>query len=124
MSDLVIKHAGTTQTQGYQGPISAGAALGQNGAIFVSAFTNAVTPADGSVFVAVTFVEDTVFDSGTAGLIGEDDTKWPSTVGTGTAIDADGGAVVDSVTFPAGLTIFGRWTSLKIDSGKIIAYVG
>ena len=124
MSDLVIKHAGTTQTQGSQGHISAGAALGQNGAIYVSGTTNAVTPADGTVFIAVTFVEDTVFDAGTDGLIGEDDTKWPSTVGTGTAIDANGGAVVDSVTFPAGLTIFGRWTSLKIDSGKIIAYVG
>ena len=124
MGNLVIKHAGTTKTQGTRGPISKGAALGQLGAIYISGTTNDVTPADGTVFVAITFIEDTVFDAGTAGLIGEDDTKWPSTVGTGTAIDANGGAVVDSVIFPAGLTIYGRWTSIKIDSGKIIAYVG
>ena len=36
-----------------------------------------------------------------------------------------GGDAVDvSNTFPAGLTIFGRWTEIDLDVGAIIAYIG
>ena len=30
----------------------------------------------------------------------------------------------DSVTFPQGMTIFGRWSGFKLASGKVIAYIG
>ena len=43
---------------------------------------------------------------------------------TGTDIDGDGGAVADSVTFPQGMTIFGRWSGFKLASGKVIGYIG
>jgi hypothetical protein len=98
-------------------------ALGQSGSIFVNGTTNAVTPPAGSVFVAIQIVGEAVFDSGTDGLIGENDEAFPSTVGTSQDIDSDGGAVVDSITFPAGLTIYGRWVSFKLDSGSVIAYI-
>jgi len=90
--------------------------------------TNA-TPADNvnritKVFVAITFLEDTVFDSGTDGLVAADERNFPSSTGTSADIDADGGDVVDSETFPRGVTIYGRWTGFKLSSGRIIAYVG
>ena len=107
-------------------------AFGQLGSIH-AAGTEAITiigGVDGSttriekVFVAITFLEDTVFDSGTEGLVPADSQNFPSSTGTSTDIDADGGDVVDSETFPKGVTIYGRWTGFKLASGRVIAYVG
>ena len=76
------------------------------------------------VFVAITFLEDTVFDSGNEGLVAAEDQNFPSSQYTSTSIDADGGDVVDSETFPKGVTIYGRWTGFQLASGRVIAYVG
>lgn len=76
------------------------------------------------VFVAITFLEDTKFDSGTDGLVAADAQNFPSSTGTSTDIDADGGDVVDGEVFPRGVTIYGRWTGFKLSEGRIIAYVG
>ena len=76
------------------------------------------------VFVAITFLEDTVFDSGNAGLVAAEDQNFPSSQYKSTSIDADGGDVVDSETFPKGVTIYGRWTGFQLSSGRVIAYVG
>jgi len=76
------------------------------------------------VFVAITFLEDTVFDSGTEGLVAETTQLFPDSTGTGTLIDADGGDVVNSETFPKGVTIYGRWTGFQLASGRVIAYLG
>ena len=99
-------------------------AMGQAGAIFVNGTTAVTCGAGSGVFVAIQFTEDTVFDSGTDGLVAETTQKWPDSTGAGTAIDSDGGAAVDSETFPQGMTIFGRWTGFKLASGACIAYVG
>ena len=97
-------------------------ALGQAGSILVTG-TTAVTCAEGSgVFVAIQFIEDTIFAD--AGLSAETTQLYPDSTGTGTAIDANGGAAVNGETFPQGMTIFGRWTSILLDSGACIAYVG
>ena len=111
--------------------------FGQMGSILITGTTNAVTvigglDSDGTpasnvnrttpVFVAITFLEDTVFDA--AGLTSEDNTMFINDTVASTGIDADGGAVTDSVTFPKGITIYGRWTSILLDSGKCIAYLG
>jgi len=76
------------------------------------------------VFVAITFLEDTVFDSGSTGLVAETTQLFPDSTGTGTLIDADGGDVTDSETFPKGVTIYGRWTGFQLASGRVIAYLG
>tara|TARA_R100001509_G_scaffold55687_1_gene30715 strand:- start:1192 stop:1563 length:372 start_codon:yes stop_codon:yes gene_type:complete len=76
------------------------------------------------VFVAITFLEDTVFDSGASGLVPQEAQNFPSSNGNSTDIDANGGDVVDSETFPKGVTIYGRWTGFKLASGRVIAYVG
>jgi len=100
------------------------AALGQAGSIFVSG-TTAVTCGSGTgVFVAITFLEDTIFASASGGLVAETEQLYPDDAGTGTLIDADGGAAIDGETFPKGVTIYGRWTGFTLASGLVIAYVG
>ena len=111
--------------------------FGQMGSILITGTSNAVTLIGGrdsdstpasnvnrtdKVFVAITFLADTVFDS--AGLTSDDNTMYPNDTVASTGIDANGGAVTDSVTFPKGVTIYGRWTSILLDSGSCIAYVG
>jgi hypothetical protein len=76
------------------------------------------------VFVAITFLEDTVFASDSDGLRPEQSQNFPSSSGTSTDIDADGGDVTNGETFPKGVTIYGRWTTFKLASGRVIAYVG
>ena len=76
------------------------------------------------VFVAITFLEDTVFDSGTEGLVPQESQNFPSSTGTSTDIDADGGDVVDSETFPKGVTIYGRWTTIVPSAAPVICYFG
>jgi hypothetical protein len=107
--------------------------FGQMGSIHVST-TDAVTsnevtvdPGVGAnaVFVAITFLEDTTFHDSLAGLT-------PATAqlyigGTGsesTSIDADGGSITGTETFPEGVTIYGRWTGFKLATGRVIAYIG
>ncbi len=98
--------------------------FGQMGSIH-AAGTETITcgVADG-VFVAITFLEDTKFDSAVAGLVPQSSELFPSSDGTSNDIDADGGDVVDSEVFPKGVTIYGRWTGFKLSEGRVIAYVG
>ncbi len=112
-------------------------AFGQMGSILITGTTNAVTLIGGrdsdstpasnvnrtdKVFVAITFLEDTVFDN--AGLTSADNTMFINDTVASTGIDLNGGAVTDAQVFPKGLTIYGRWTSILLDSGACIAYVG
>ena len=98
------------------------ASLGQAGSIFVTG-TSAVSCNNG-VFVAITFLEDTTFNTGATGLVAEDTQMWPDSTGTGTEISTSNGDDVDSETFPAGVTIYGRWTSFQLATGLVIAYRG
>tara|TARA_R100001530_G_scaffold117366_1_gene84494 strand:- start:104 stop:502 length:399 start_codon:yes stop_codon:yes gene_type:complete len=132
MSDLKITHAGGVVAQTAQGPINPLAPLGQAGSIFADGDADLVPPL-GTVFVAITFLDDSTFDSTTGGLVAEDATKYINTVeaahnlgdAAATSIEGEGGLIVDvSNTFPAGVTIYGRWTEIDLDSGMIIAYIG
>ena len=93
------------------------AALGQAGSIYHGG-TDTIT----GKFVAIQFLEDSVFNS-TSGLVSVEDTLFPNSQSGATGIDSDGDAV-DSATFPAGMTIYGRWTQIILASGNIIAYRG
>jgi hypothetical protein len=99
-------------------------AMGQSGSIFVTGTTAVTCGAGTGVFVAIQFIEDTVFASGSGGLIAETEQLFPDDTGTGTLIDADGGAAIDGETFPQGMTLFGRWAGFQLASGACIAYVG
>ena len=126
MSDLKLTRAGTEVDLGRQGPMNSTSEFGQDGSIF-TANTDAIAPPKHKVFVAITFVTDTVFNTLTA----EDTNIY---IGTGTAshnlsassetsLEGSNGQVV-SGTFTAGMTIHGRWTGIDLSSGSCIAYIG
>ena len=99
--------------------------LGQAGSILVTGTSNAVTTGvSGTKFVAIQFLEDTTFDAGATGLVASTTGLWPDDGNASTTIDGDGGAVTGSEVFPQGMTIFGRWDGFKLDSGKVIGYLG
>ena len=100
-------------------------ATGEAGSILVTGTTAVTTTVTANtIFTAIQFIEDTVFDSGNDGLISATDQLYPSTQYASTSVDADAGVVADSVTFPQGMTIFGRWSGFKLASCKVIAYIG
>jgi len=91
-----------------------------NGSAYSTASSAAITPTSGNVWIAITMLTDTVFDSG-SGLVAESATTYVNTEGIGAGA---AGLVVDSVTFPKGVTIYGRWTEIDVSSGTIVAYQG
>jgi len=99
--------------------------FGQMGSVLISgvaaATSNTVAGMEGAVFCAITFLEDTVFDDD--GLISSEPTKFPNSAVVQDGISPNT-AVTDDETFPKGVTIYGRWTTITLDSGKVIAYVG
>ena len=99
--------------------------LGQAGSILVTGTTNAVTTGvSGTKFIAIQFLEDSTFDAGSDGLVASTTGLWPDDNNASATIDDNGGAVTGSEVFPQGITIFGRWDGFKLDSGKVIAYLG
>jgi len=101
-------------------------ATGEAGSILVTGTAAVVASISNTCFVAIQFLEDTIFDSGTQGLVATDDTLYPDDNGTGAGISSGGGgANSDGVTFPQGMTIFGRWSGFKLTStGAVVAYIG
>jgi|TARA_Y100000310_G_C20039943_1_gene515693 hypothetical protein len=110
--------------------------FGQLGSMYTAASNAAISPPTNKVFIAITMITDTTFDA-SAGLIADNDSAGAGLeyIGTDTAAHnlSDGsettssgseGLVVDSVIFPAGVTIYGRWTEIDIDTGSCVAYIG
>ena len=99
------------------------AGLGQAGCIFVDTATAVVAPA-GSVFVAITFLTDVTLDA-SEGLVAEDSSRWANTEAAASAGGSGGIQIDASNTYPKGVTIYGRWTEIDLDStGTLIAYLG
>ena len=103
--------------------------MGQVGSVYTAARSATIKPPTGAVFVAITMVTDCTFDS-SAGLVAEDAQKYINTetaahdLASADGSLGEGGQVVDSVIFPAGLTIYGRWTEIDVDTGSCVAYIG
>ena len=94
--------------------------LGQNGSVFVKTGNNVAL--SGHVFVAITFLQASVFESGSTGLVPETTYMYPSST-EGATLIVSGSEEVDSYEFPAGTTIYGRWTAFELNSGACIAYI-
>ena len=130
MSDLKITHAGTVQTQDRQGPINPEAPLGQAGSAYI-ATGDPVNPPLNQVFVAITIIEDA---STFTRLIAEDPAKYANTAEAAhnltdtnaTSVEGElGQAIGTSDEFPAGLTLYGRWTEIQLGGDStVIAYIG
>ena len=131
MSDLKITTAGVVQTQERQGPINPSAPLGQAGSVYTAASNDAIVPPLNQTFVAITMVTDCTFDS-TGGLVAEDANKFINTetaahdaaASSETSTLGSGGKAVDSVIFPSGMTIYGRWKEIDVATGSCVAYIG
>ena len=113
--------------------------FGQLGSAFIDT-TGAYTPPSGRAIIAIQFLEDTTL----AGLVADtsqiDATPAVGNVGffshttvsgqaTETPVFGTGADETDSgTTFPKGLTIYGRWTSVELSgastAGGIICYLG
>lgn len=63
--------------------------------------TSTTTPVGGFVFVAIQAIEDTVINTSASNISG-----------------------LTGATLLAGMTIYGRFTSITLTSGKVIAYNG
>jgi hypothetical protein len=87
---------------------SSNVALGQVGAKFISD-----TAVHSGTFVAITMLEDTVFNALT-----------PTDTTNGYGVGSYNGNTMASETIPQGVTIYGRWNSIDLTSGLVIAYVG
>jgi len=104
------------------------ASFGQFGSTYTRNGNEAIKPPTGKVFVAITFLEDTIFDS-TGGLVAEEATVYINTqdaandADTATAIEGEGGKQITTVfVFPKGVTLYGRWTEIDLNTGSIVAY--
>ena len=117
---MAVKHKGLYS---YTVQEAQNAGLGQAGCIFIDQATAIVAPT-GSVFVAITFLADTTLDA-SGGLIAEDSSRWANTEAAASAGGSGGIQIDASNTFPKGITIYGRWTEIDLDSaGTLIAYLG
>lgn len=122
--------------------------FGQMGSGHLKAVATDFFAPKGKVIVAITMLEDMLFDklladtshsTGSATVDnGPDDTAY---FGTGTQVAANGGdglaggfnqalsvAVAATVSFPKGLTVYGRWTNISLQGSDythgIIVYYG
>ena len=109
--------------------------FGQMGSV-ISTTTATLTPPTGKVFVAITMLADTVFNA-TNGLVADNDIRSGlEYIGTDTAAhdalespdlgeSGIGGQVADTITFPKGVTIYGRWTKVINNAATpIVLYIG
>ena len=110
--------------------------FGQLGSAYMATATTDITPPDGMVIVAITMVGDNIkFDKltcDTSNSVVYSGTETNNTYfgitnantsGNSEAVVADG-----TPEFPAGLTIYGRWTVVSLQAadadGGIICYFG
>jgi len=80
-------------------------ALGKYGVEYI---TNTTPSAVGKNYCSITMLEDTTFTTLTA-------TNWSA--GTTASI-----YTTSAVTYPKGITIFGKFTAITLLTGKILAY--
>jgi hypothetical protein len=84
------------------------ASLGQAGAKFIKD-----TEEHTGTFVAITMLEDTIFT-----------TLTPDDTVNGYGVGSYNGNNMSGETIPQGVTIYGRWTTVDLASGLVIAYIG
>ena len=97
---------------------------GQMGSILVNDTTAVTCGVAGGTFVAIYMLTDTVFNSGAGGLSSAISQSFLDDTETSTNIDADAGTAIDGITFPAGMTLYGKYSGFTLASGSVIAYVG
>ena len=107
------------------------ATLGQYGSIFVND-TDLVTPPSNKIICAITFMADTTINTLTCENTASGSRIFPNTANhahaAGTGDEGTGGEdILVGTIFPKGLTIYGRWTTFKMQAadadGGVICYL-
>ena len=111
--------------------------FGQLGSAYLRDLDADFYPPSGLVVVAITVIEACEFNelvADTSGYTKADGSEGVAYFGTETPVLMNGtNAAGDTVAsdainaaddFPAGVTIYGRWTKVDIDQGKVILYFG
>ena len=103
------------------------------GSVFTTASSDAIKPPTGHVFVAITAITDTDFDS-SGGLVAETATVWANpedaagdlAAGSEAIGEGSGGVQITNTNLDlkSGVTIYGRYTEIDVNAGQIIAYIG
>ncbi len=101
----------------YPGSIDA-ITFGQFGSIYTDSTTATITPPSGKVFAAITMLEEVSFDT----LVARDTNICFGTTSTGTG--TGGQQLANDQVFPRGVTIYGKWSSINLASGSVVAYIG
>jgi len=102
-------------TQSYSVVESGNLALGQVGSVFSDG--TSITSLTNGVVVAITMLSDTTFTALTP-----ENSNYLEVDSTG--YESKGDTLSNADTFPQGVTIFGRWTTVDVNSGSIVAYIG
>jgi len=102
-----------------------------SGSIFQVGGGDPIKPPTDCVFVAITALVATDF-AASGGLVAETATRWANTEDAANDLAADaettaegsGGVQITATNLdmPANCTIFGKYTSIDINTGQIIAY--
>ena len=91
--------------------------FGELGFLIITDTSNTIT----GEFCAITCLEDTTFDaSGLVFKIGSSTSSGNKDAAGSTVSNTT--AVATSHTFPKRLTIYGKFTSIALNSGKVLAY--
>ncbi len=107
--------------------------FGQMGSAYL-ADQDAYTPPTGKVVVAITILDSatkfaaltpdtSAYIDGTTGAAG---TGASAYIGTTAVVGANGtnaDAIGTSTTFPVGITLYGRWTTVDLGAGSVVLYL-
>ena len=103
------------------------------GSVFTTASSDAIKPPTGCVFIAITAITDTDFDS-SGGLVAETATVFANTedaanylaAGSETNLEGSGGVQITNTNLDlkSGVTIYGRYTEIDVNAGQVVAYIG
>ena len=99
--------------------------FGQLGSAHTQTAANTITPPSGKVIVAITFLDNLALSALTPVQVYGADTYFGYTATANTAGNSE---ILDtSVTFPKGLTIYGRWSDVSLNANSdhgILIYFG
>mgnify|MGYP003666565072 CR=1 FL=1 len=98
--------------------------LGQLGHMTTNEGSNQITPPDGTVFIAITML----YGGAQLNILtAEDPDRYINTAQASSGGGGTGGkTLANDIEFPAGQTIYGRWTAIDVEGGAegVIAYIG
>ena len=80
--------------------------------------SNDIDAPTGTTWVALQIIDDATFTTLT-----QESNRWFGSATGATDLDSNGDTT-SGITFPSGMTIYGRWAKFNLAGGTVIAYLG